>query len=62
MGEDVEHVDRIALGIVPLLAGLAVDGDRDGRGGLRPAGQPAGEDVAELLQGARAKARLMVVA
>ena len=36
VGEDVEHVDRVAVGVVPLLAGLAVDGDGDGRGGLRP--------------------------
>jgi hypothetical protein len=52
VSEDVEHGDRIALGIVPLLARLAVDGDRDGRGGLGLAREPAGEDVAELLQGA----------
>ena len=51
MGEDVEHVDRVAVGVVPLLAGLAVDGDGDGRGGLRQGRDPAGEGVAELLQG-----------
>jgi hypothetical protein len=30
VGEDVEHVDRLAMGVVPLLAGLPVDGDGDG--------------------------------
>ncbi len=51
VGEDVEHVDRITLGVVALLAGLAVGGDGEGRGGLRQGGQPAGEAVAELRQG-----------
>ncbi len=48
--DNVEHVDGIALGIVPLLAGLAVGGRRDGQRGLRQSDQPASEDIAELLQ------------
>jgi hypothetical protein len=48
--KDVEPMDRIALGVVPLLAGLAIDGGRDGRRGLKLARQPTREDVAELLQ------------
>jgi hypothetical protein len=51
VGEDVEHVDRVAVGVVPLLAGLAVDGDRGGVGDAGQGDEPAGEGVAELLQG-----------
>jgi hypothetical protein len=36
--------------VVPLLAGLAVDGDRDGGGGLRHGGHPLREGIAELLE------------
>lgn len=47
--EDVEHVDGVAVGVVPLFARLAVDGDRDG-GGLWERGQPPREARTELLQ------------
>lgn len=33
--EDGEHVDRITVGVVPLLAGLAVGGSHDSPGGVR---------------------------
>ena len=51
MREDVEHVHGVAVGVAALLAGLAVDGSDDGRGGVRQGGQPAREGVAERLQG-----------
>lgn len=41
VSEDVEHVDRVAVGVVPLFAGLAVDE-------LRQGPEPRGEGGAEL--------------
>jgi hypothetical protein len=49
--EDVEPVDRAAPRVVPLLAGLAVDGGGDRGGGLRQRDQPPREGAAELLEG-----------
>lgn len=31
VGENVEHMDRIAVGVMPLFAGLTIDGRGDGR-------------------------------
>jgi hypothetical protein len=47
VGEDVEHMDRVAVGVAGLLAGLAVDG---GGQVVAPeeAGQPVGQRGAEL--------------
>lgn len=50
VGEDVEHVDRVAVGVVPLPAGLAVGCGGHGRGGLWEADEPPREGVAELLE------------
>ena len=50
VGEDVEHVDRLAAGVAPLLAGLAVDGRRDGRQWSGDRDDPTREGVAKLLQ------------
>ena len=51
MGENVEHVDRLAIGVVSLFAGLAIDGRGDGRQRPGDRDDPTREDVAELLQG-----------
>src|SRR4051794_6506605 len=44
-------MDRIAVGVVPLFAGLAVDGRGDGRQRPGDRDDPTREYVAELLQG-----------
>jgi hypothetical protein len=51
MREDVEHGDRVAQRVVPLLAGLAVDGGREHGGRFGQCDQLSCECVAELLQG-----------
>jgi hypothetical protein len=50
VGEDVEHVDRLTVGVVPLLAGLAIDGRRDGRQRIGDRDDPTREGVSKLLQ------------
>ena len=61
VGEDVEDVDRVAVGVVALLAGLAVDGRRPQAAGGQ-AGQPAAQGVLELGQGVAGGERVRVVA
>lgn len=51
VGEDVEHVDRLTVVVVALLAGLAIDGDRGGVADPGETQEPSGEGVAELLEG-----------
>lgn len=51
VAEDVEHGDRLAAGVLPLLADLADGGDRDGHCGVGPGHEPAGEGVAGTAPG-----------
>ena len=51
VGEDVEHVDRIAVGVMSLFASLAIDGRRNGCQWPGDRDDPTREHVAELLQG-----------
>ena len=55
MGEDIEHVNGFAKGVVPLLAGLAVDGRDRGSGDVRQGHQPSRKGAAELLHGESGK-------
>lgn len=50
VGEDVEHVDRIAVGVMALLAGLTVDGRDHVGDDLAHVDQPKGNGFAELLE------------
>ena len=50
MGEHVEDVERVAVAVVGLLAGLAVHGGNDRRGD-HDAGEPPGQSAAELVHG-----------
>lgn len=52
VGENVEHMDRIAVGVMPLFTGLSIDGHRDGRQRPSDRDNPTREHVAKLLQGA----------
>ena len=51
VGKNVEHVDRLAVGVVPLFTGLSIDGRSDGRQQPGDRDDPTREYVAELLQG-----------
>jgi hypothetical protein len=51
VGEDVEDMDGVAVGVVALLAGLAIHGRRPHRFAGEQAGQPAAQGVLELGQG-----------